>query len=376
MAGRPPYGYRVDPSDKHKFLVDDYAAAMVRRIFEMRLQNYAYGKIAGTLNSEGVLSPREYDYHVSGREWPYKTRSVWLIKAVKDILKNESYLGRRVQLRQGTISHRLSKIVIKPEDEWIRVENTHEPIVDPDTWNAVQAVNEKVRTEYKGRKPVPALFQGMLRCADCGGLFSIIRSTCQYESGATWSTTYYQCTRYASSGYTNCSSHTVREDTLKRILLNDIQKQTRRVSIDRDKVAAEIMSRMNVADKSYADEQIKRLDTRLRELGQKQARLYEDKVSGAITPQTFTMLIQQCETERTAAEDERRRLLEEQAESEKSTLGITEWMERIAEYSGAHDVERDLLEALVDHIEIGKPNEENGVTTQDIKIFYRHIGEL
>lgn len=376
VAGRPPYGYRADPSDKHKFLIDDYPASVVRRIYEMRLQNHAYGKIAGILNSEGVLSPREYEYHVSGKEWPYKTRSVWLVKAIKDILKNESYLGHRVQLRQGTMSYRLPKIVKRPEDQWIRTENTHEPIVDLDTWNAVQAVNEKVRAEYKGGEPIPALFQGILRCADCGGLFSIIRSTCRYESGKTWSATYYQCTRYARSGYSSCSNHIIREEILKQILLDDIQKQARRVSIDRDKAAAEIMSRLSVADESYTAERIKRLNARLKELGQKQARLYEDKVSGIISPQTFTLLTQESETEREAAEVERSRLAEEQAESEKSTRGITEWMERITEYSGIHDVDRDLLEALVEHIEIGKPDKENDVTTQSVKIFYRHIGEL
>ena len=125
VAGRPPYGYRIDPADKHNFTVDEYAAGIVKRIFDMRLQNTAYGKIAGMLNAEGILSPREYDYFVSGREWPYKNHSIWLVKAVKDILRNESYLGHRVQLRQGTVSYRLQKQVKKPEDKWVRADNVH-----------------------------------------------------------------------------------------------------------------------------------------------------------------------------------------------------------------------------------------------------------
>jgi DNA invertase Pin-like site-specific DNA recombinase len=130
VAGRPPYGYRADPENIHKYNIDDYAANVIKRIYEMRKDGYGYARIAGVLNSEGILSPREYEYHVNGKPYPHPLRSVWLTKSVKTILRNESYIGHRIQLRSGTVSYKLPQIKQKPADEWIRVENVHDPIID------------------------------------------------------------------------------------------------------------------------------------------------------------------------------------------------------------------------------------------------------
>lgn len=236
ITGRLPYGYRADPADKHKFIVDEYAAGIVRKIFEMRLQGHGYAKIAGTLNSEGILSPREYEYHIKGKEYPYDIRSVWYAKAVKDIMRNEAYLGHRVQMRQGVVSYKNHKIVQKPEEEWIRVENAHAPLIDHTTRNAARGINEKVKVAYNGKKPTPTLFNGILRCADCGSTFNVLKTTHRYPSGVTWSANYYKCARYALSGRTACTAHNISENALKQILRADIQKYAALISTDRDKV--------------------------------------------------------------------------------------------------------------------------------------------
>ncbi|GHU80911.1 resolvase [Clostridia bacterium] len=370
VAGLPPYGYKLDPTDRHRFIIDEYAAGIVKRIFGMRAQNYGYTKIAGILNSEGILSPREYGYHVRGKAYPYKIRSVWLTKAVKDIMKNEAYLGHRVQLRQGVMSYKIHKTVHKPEEEWIRVENVHEPIIDRAAWNAARKINERAKAGYMGENPTPALFRGMLRCADCGGLFSIARSNAR-NSGGVQSASYYKCSRYANSGGSNCSSHTVREDALKQILLADIQRYAAMISTDRNKVIAALREKLRAAPVITGSRmEPERLNKRLDELDRKVAALYEDKVSGVISEQAFTMTLREYESERGAAMAEQSRLTDEHIQ----TGNIMDWMELVTKHSGVQDIERDLLTELVDRIEIGETEKANGAVRRDIRIFYKLIG--
>ena len=371
VAGQPPYGYRADPADKHNFIVDGYAADIVRKIFEMRAQNYGYAKIAGILNSEGVLSPREYLYHVQGKEYPYKIRSVWMIKAVKDIMKNEAYLGHRVQLRHGVMSYKIHKAVHTPEEEWIRVENAHEAIIDRATWDAAREINEKAKAGYKGKKPAPALFRGMLRCADCGGTFNVLKTTHRYPSGVTWSANYYKCARCALSGGTACTAHYISENALKQILLADIQKYATLISTDRDAIIKTLQARTR-ATPARTDNaaELERLRKRLAELDRKVAALYEDKVSGIISGQMFTMTLNECESEREAIAAEHAQLMSEQDQ----TGNILDWMALVTKHSGVQDVDRNLLAELVDRIEIYEPETVNGTVKQNIRVFYKLIG--
>ncbi len=169
VSGRPPYGYRPDPKNKHAFVVDEYSAGIVRRIFQMRLDGMGYGRIAGALNLDGILCPREYEFQVvRGGKNPFPRSSVWTAGSVKNTLHTEAYIGNRVQCRTAPLSYRLSKTKIKSEDEWIRAENTHPAIIDRATWDAVREINQTATEAYTARSKQASLFHGLLHCPDCG----------------------------------------------------------------------------------------------------------------------------------------------------------------------------------------------------------------
>lgn len=164
-----PYGYKHSPEDKHRFLIDEEAAENVRKLFDYRCQGYGYRKIAGLMNEQHILPPRDYYYLKSGRESAGYRNHLWNEVTIKKMIRSEVYLGHMVQNKRGTVSYKYHKQIDKPKSEWIKVESTHEPIVDMDTWNTCVEIDKrscKPRT-IKGASE-PSLFGGLVRCLNCG----------------------------------------------------------------------------------------------------------------------------------------------------------------------------------------------------------------
>ena len=142
-----PYGYLRSEEDKHKLVIDPVASIIVKKIFEMYKQGYGYTKIATYLNDTNVPSPYEHK-KASGSKFVCgnvgKEKSYWYSDTIAKILKDEVYIGNLVQGKTRHISYKNKKSVPVPKDEWIIVKNTHEPIIDEDTWNIVSA-------KFKGR---------------------------------------------------------------------------------------------------------------------------------------------------------------------------------------------------------------------------------
>ena len=148
-------------------MIDEEAAAVVRRMFELRRGGMAYGKIAAVLNSEGILSPRWYWAKRYGNG-SCKYANLWMYATVKNILTNEVYTGNLIQNQTGSRSYKDSTMICKPESEWIRHEEAHEAIISPEVWNEVQAINrERTRLSADNAPPKPFLFTGKLICAEC-----------------------------------------------------------------------------------------------------------------------------------------------------------------------------------------------------------------
>ena len=167
ISAYAPYGYRKSAGDKHKLVIDEYAAGIVRRIYDMRLAGTAYGQIAAALNREGITSPRVYWSQINGKDG-CKAAQLWTYATVKTILHNEVYKGTLVMNHTGTRSYKDHAQISKPETEWIRHEALHEAIVTAEEWEAVQKINEAASLHSVGRQePTAKLFTGKLVCADC-----------------------------------------------------------------------------------------------------------------------------------------------------------------------------------------------------------------
>jgi len=240
-----PFGYKKSPDDKHKFIIDETAATVVRKIFDYRCQGYGYYKIAGFLNAEKLPTPRDY-YQQLGKPNPYYSNHMWNDVTMKTIIRNEVYIGNMVQNKTGSLSYKNSKQITKPKEDWIRVEGTHEPIIDIETWNLCVELdkrnNKKPRTTGEGNL---TLFSGLVQCIDCGFKMRSNREKKVYPKAGIVVYTSYMCGNYARSGKGVCSAHIIYEKVLVELLIEDIRLHAKRVIDDENSVRRDLIQQRN-----------------------------------------------------------------------------------------------------------------------------------
>lgn len=372
-----PYGYRKSDDDRHKLVIDEEAAAVVRRMFELRRSGTAYGKIAAVLNREGVLSPR-WHWETHYGKGSCNSFGVWGYATVKKILNNEVYLGTLIQNRTGSRSYKDATMIGKPEAQWITLEGTHEAIISLEVWKAVQEINRQSKLRGTGHTaPEPALFTGKLVCADCGHPLVAHRETRFRKDGTAKTYRSYCCSWYVHSGHSSCSWHRIYEAALQQLVLKEIRAHAQAVTIDEVAALEKLkkqMSSVEAARQKNIRQELARLRRRVRELEQRSAKLYEDKVSGAISKENFLRLIEQQERERIQKADQLRRLLAEDGNARKDAEDIRNWTDVIRKQLNLQALDRETLDELIDHIEIGERTAVDGQRQQEVKLFYRFAG--
>lgn len=374
-----PYGYQRSAEDKHTLVIDEYAAGIVRRIFDMRSAGMAYGKITAALNQEGVMAPRAYWYKRTGRDG-CRYANLWTEAMVKNILRNEVYIGTLRMNHTGSRSYKDKTQIEKPESEWIRIENAHEPVIDKEQWGVVQEMNAAVRRRYTNRNdPTPKLFSHKLICADCHK--PMVANTETKHQGYSTVKRYvsYSCSTYHCSGRCVCSWHRIYEITLARIVSSEIRNIASAVELNESEVIEKLQKQLMKDGKlrlAVIQQDINNLRRHIRELEDKTAKLYEDKVGGVISEDTFTILSQKIEQERIEKAERLDTLLSEMQKAEADAAAITDWTALIRKYTDIQTLDRDTIDALIDHIEIGERTVIDGKRQQDIKIYYCFVGFL
>ena len=371
------YGYRKSEADKHKLVIDEYAAGIVRRIYDMRLAGTAYGQIAAALNREGITSPRVYWSQINGKDG-CKAAQLWTYATVKTILHNEVYKGTLVMNHTGTRSYKDHAQISKPETEWIRHEALHEAIVTAEEWEAVQKINEAASLHSVGRQePTAKLFTGKLVCADCKTPLCANAETQHRKNGTKKRYVSYFCGTYGKSGRSVCSWHRIYEQTLTQIVIAEIRTQAQAVTVNEAAVVDRLKRKIADYDEQRladAKQEISKLRRRVQELETMTAKLYEDKYSGAVSESTFMVLTQKNEQERLAKAERLDALLSEVDKAQQKTAAIQNWTAIIRKYLNLQDLDRATIDELIDHIEVGERTVVDRQRRQDIKVFYRFVG--
>ena len=379
IAAYAPYGYRKSAEDRHRLVIDEEAAAVVRRMFELRRGGMAYGKIAGILNGEGILSPRWY-WAVKCGSGSCKYAKLWMYATVRNVLTNEVYTGTLVQNQTGSRSYKDSTMICKPESEWIRHEEAHEAIISPEVWAAVQEVNrEKALISANNAPPKPFLFTGKLICADCKAPLQGNRETRRRKNGTSKKYVSYFCSRYTASGYGACSRHTIYEMTLAELVMGEIRSHAEKLELDEAAVLDRLQRQRSAASAERMEgirQEITKLRRRIFELEQSTSKLYEDKVCGVITPAAFSVLMQKSEQERLQKTERLDALLSETQQQEQEAAAMQRWSALIRKHLHIRELDRDTVDELIDRIEVGESAIVDGKRVRDIRIFYRFVGNV
>ena len=372
-----PYGYRKDPGDKHRFLIDEPAAAVVRRIFELRGSGLGLRMIAKILNDEKVLPPRDYYYQSIGRQNPHRQNGKWSDVTVKTILRNEAYIGNMVQNKRGTLSYKNHKSISKPADEWVRIEGTHEPIITPEAWTLARETDSRNTHPKTTRQGGISLFYGMLVCMDCGFNMRRQAERRRDKSGAEYLYEAYMCGSYSRSGHTACSTHFIPQSALEKLVLADIQEKAALAALDENRMAQTLAGRLAQQGDREAEgarKMARRLEKRLGQLDVLIKKAFEEKVLGGMPESLCAELMERYQNEKAEKSAELGKIQEQLEKMQKIQDSAQSFVAAIRQYSGIQTLERETLLRLVDKIEVGERHMVDGHKEREIRIHYKFVG--
>ena len=357
------YGYAKDPVDKNHLVIDEYAAEIVRFIFNMKMDGYSADRIAMKLNEMGVLTPMEYkrscgfNYTCGFRS--YKDAK-WCATSVLRILKNELYVGTMVQGKTRKINYKVKACMdVRPED-WVKVEGTHEPIVSREIFECVQNLM-KLDTRTSPEEEMIYIFSGLLRCGDCGQ--NMVRRVVK-KKGKQYC--YYHCSTYKNKE--GCTSHNISDVKLQKVVLEAIQKQIA-LLVQADAIMAQIE---NIPQQQFGvkllDSQIRTLNAEVQKYKDLRNNLYQDMVDGIITreeyrdiKQTFTRKMERAEESIRELETKKRRLLSNEMRTQK-------WVEEFKNCRNIESLDRKVTVMLIERIVI--------YSSDRIEIHFNHADEM
>jgi site-specific DNA recombinase len=374
IASRAPFGYIKDPEDKHHLLVDEPAAEVVRRIFQMASEGAGYNRIAKLLHGEGVLNPIAYfnknnpDYYKSDY---WKKKSQWHVTSIQKILENQAYLGCVVHGRVGTKGIKGRRIKKSMED-WIVVENMHEPLISRNTWELVRSQLSKKRRERKDG--TVQMFAGLLYCSDCGSAlsFSTVKRKTMPDGGE------YKCWYYMRHGKESCSSHYISYDSIKSIVLEDIRIQSR-YAVHYSKKYLEhlrnLASEEEIKNLKKQQQQTEKMRKRIEELDIIIKKLLEQNALGSISNERFSSLSSGYEHEQQELKDQLAELNEKLAKAQSDAQNAERFLALIKKYTELPELNAKVLNELIHRIVIYQAQtDENGHRTQRVDIFYKFVG--
>jgi len=374
-----PYGYRKSAEDKHKLVIDEVTAPVVRRIFEMRAGGTSARAIALKLNDEGVTPPKEHYYQHKNKKNPVKSTGLWNDGTVKQILRSEVYIGNLVNFKSGTMSYKNHKQVRRPEEEWITVEGTHEPIVSREVWDRVQSFSQKGYKPRQCKDGGTLLFTGLLQCADCGYKLRGQVERKDRPDGSEYRRNYYTCGNYARSGKSACTIHSIPETALIDLVSEHIRKHARLTARNEDRIIEAILTMQNSESTSYRTayqgeiaahkKQLAKLDLLIESL-------YEDRVTGVVPESVFKNLIQKYEQDRVDRLKSVETLEKRIRNIKHSTDNAATWARLIKQHAELEVLDSETLLTLIDKIIVGESEVIGGVRQREVKIEYRYVGDL
>ena len=379
MGTYPAYGYKRDPEDKHHLVIDEETAPTVRRIFAMRATGAGFRAIAAALNEEGIPSPGTLYYQRKGRSDPRQVNRKWADATVKQIIRSEVYIGNMVQGKTGTLSYKSRKLINKPEEEWIRVEGTHEAIISRELWDTVASIDQRQIRKNGATDGYKSMFTGLVYCADCGFKMRNHTEKFTYKDGRPGRYSSFICGNYARSGKSACTIHTIYENVLAQLVLADIREKAAFAEHDSERLAQQITRLKEKETRSRLasyEQELKAVVSRLSELERLMQNLYEDKCTGAIPQTVFQTLMRKYEQERAEKAEALPELERKVKAHRENQQDASRWTEIIRRYTEITELDDAILLALVDRIEVGETKRVHGVKVCDVKVYYRYVGNV
>ena len=368
IASNPPYGYIKDPQDKKKWIVDEEAAKVVQRIFNLCIAGKGPMQIAKILTADRVLTVTAY--HAKQKGWAMPENLYrWNTNAVLRILERREYTGCTVNFKTYTKSLKFKKRMENPVENQKVFEATQPAVIEKGQWERVQELRKNKRRPTKTGRT--SMFSGLLYCADCGAKMRYC-TTNYFERRQD----HFVCANYRSNTG-SCSAHFIRAVVLEELVWRHMEAVISYVSRYEAHFRAVMEERLKLSTGEAIRVRRKKLaqdEKRLAELDRLFMRLYEDNVSGKVSDQRYATMSAAYEDEQAALQAEAQTLEKEIEVQERQLENLEQFIQRVHKYAGERELTPYALRELVKAIYIEAPDKSSGKRRQNIRIVYDLVG--
>ena len=373
--GQPPYGYIKDPENPKRWIVDEEAAQIVRRIYRMTLEGVGTEQIAAKLEEDGVLTPRAY-WHSKGINRPGKVKDLppthWNSSSVIKMLSVQEYCGDILNFKTYSKSYKNKKRLENDRENWAIFKDVHEPIIERAVFEQVQQKRGKMR-KRQAKDGVRSMFSGLLVCADCGSNLHF-----HFNQGNP-EIKYFNCSNYKGNRGTCGSTHYVRVDFLEQVVLGEIRRLTKYAGLYEDDFLKEVIGHSRQAEETerrLKEKELKSLLARDDELDGLFERIYEDNVSGKLSDDRFAKMSRRYEEEQKELSEKIKKLRSEIEKQSSRAVSTELFVSIVRKYTRARKLTPRMLNELVEKIEVYNAEKIDGEWVQRLRIHYNCVGEM
>ena len=373
--GQPPYGYVKDPENPKRWIVDEEAARVVRRIYRMTLEGIGTEQIAAKLEEDGVLTPRAY-WHSKGINRPGKVKDLppthWNSSSVIKMLSVQEYCGDILNFKTYSKSYKNKKRLENDRENWAIFKDVHEPIIERAVFEQVQQKRGKMR-KRQAKDGERSMFSGLLVCADCGSNLHF-----HFNQGNP-EIKYFNCSNYKGNRGTCGSTHYVRVDFLEQVVLGEIRRLTKYAGLYEDDFLKEVIGHSRQAEETerrLKEKELKSLLARDDELDGLFERIYEDNVSGKLSNDRFAKMSRRYEDEQKELAEKIKKLRSEIEKQSSRSMTTDMFIGLVRKYTRARKLTPRMLNELIEKIEVFNAEKIDGVWEQRLRIHYNCVGTI
>ena len=372
---QPPYGYIKDPDNPKRWIVNDEAAQMVRRIYSMTLEGYGTEQIATQLERDEILTPRAY-WLKKGIKRPGKGKqqpaTKWNSSTVTKILSLQEYCGDILNFKTYSKSYKNKKRLENDRENWVIFKDVHEPIIERSVFEQVQQKRGKIH-KRRTNQGEHNMFSGLLICADCGSNLHF-----HFNQGNP-EIKYFNCSNYKGNRGNCTSTHYVRVDFLEQVVLGEIRRLTKFASLYEDEFLKAVIGHSQQAaetDRKLKEKELKALLARDEELDGLFERIYEDNVSGKLSDDRFAKMSRRYEDEQKELAEKIKKLRSEIEKQSSQAMTTGMFISLVRKYTCARKLTPWMLNELVEKIEVYNAEKIDSVWEQRLRIHYNCVGEI
>lgn len=377
----PPYGYLKAPNSPKNWIVDPVASEVVKRIFQEAKSGKSLSEISKGLENDKIFKPDRHRIEIGLKPissspnvetLPY----FWTRETLSAILGREEYLGHTVNLRTRTKSYKDKRKVDNPKEDWLIFKNTHEAIIDQETFDIVRKMRNHKRSNqrYKNRIGHENLFAGLVFCGTCGRKHYF----CPQEKNGL-NHDHYKCSGYRKP-INGCENpHYIQKSALIEIVSDKLRQTIQEIYFDKEVFLKKLEQQSQAQfskDSKRQQLQLQKDEHRSKEIDTIIQKLYEDNLLGKISDERFVKLSQSYEEEQKQLQASISDLTEKLAKQQEDSLNISKFMARISKYTELPKLTVEIVNELVDKIVIQKPTGTKRNRIIKIDIYYNFIGKL